>query len=71
MMDDTLTTVSLEPKKMVTKLNRKSPRAPKKSGRHNVPGRNQEVPGVVRNARLHVACQQGETKKKTWKATEK
>ena len=36
-MDDTLISVSLEPMRMVTKLNRKSLRAPEKSGHHNVP----------------------------------
>ena len=36
-MDDTLTILSLEPMKMVTKLNRKSLRALEKSGHDNVP----------------------------------
>ena len=39
---------------MVAKLNRKSLRAPEKSGHYNVPGTNQEV---VHNARLRVICQ--------------
>ena len=56
MMDDTLTTLSLDP--MVTKLTRKSLRAQEKSGRHSVTGRNQKVSGVVRSARLCVACQE-------------
>ena len=40
---------SLEPMRMVIKLNRKSLRALKKSGHHNVPRRNQ---GVVHSARV-------------------
>ena len=36
-MDETVTIVSLEPMKMVTKLSRKSLRAQGKSGHHNVP----------------------------------
>ena len=43
MMDDSLTIVSLEPMKMVTKLNRGSLRAQGKSGHHNVPERKQDV----------------------------
>ena len=49
-MDDTLTVVSLEPLKMVTKLHRRSMKAQGKSGHHNVPGRKQDVPGVVQSA---------------------
>ena len=49
---DTLISVSLEPMRMVTKLNRKTLRAPEKSGHHNMPGGNQEVLGVVHSARL-------------------
>ena len=56
-MEDTLATLSHEPKKKVTKLNRKSLGAPEKSGHHSVPGRDQEVSGVVRSARLGVTCQ--------------
>ena len=50
-MDDTLTILSLEAMKMVTKLNRKSLSALGKSGHHNVSGRKQEVSGVV-----HITC---------------
>ena len=57
LMDDTLTIISLKPVKMVTQLNRKSPRAPGKSGHHSVPGRKQEVSGVVHSARPCVICQ--------------
>ena len=46
MMDDTLTILSLEPMRMVTKLNRKSLRALERSG-----------PGVVHCARPCVKCQ--------------
>ena len=56
-MDDTLTTLSLEPMRMVTTLNRKSLGAQEKSGHHKVSGRNQEVSRVVRSARLCVTCQ--------------
>ena len=42
-MDDTM--------RMFTELSRKSLRAVEKSGHHNVPGRNQEVPGVLYSAR--------------------
>ena len=42
LMGDTLRIVSLEEMWMVTELNRKSLRALEKSGRHNVPGRNQD-----------------------------
>ena len=57
LVDETLTSLSLEPMRMVTKLNRKSPRALEKSSHHNVPGRNQDVSGVVHCARLCVICQ--------------
>ena len=56
-MDKILIIVSLEPMRMVTKLNRKSLGALEKSGHHNVPERNQEVSGVVHSARLFVKCQ--------------
>ena len=56
MMDDSLTIVSLEPMKMVTK--RGSLRAQGKSGHHNVPQRKQDVSGVVQSARLCATCQQ-------------
>ena len=49
-MDDTLTILSLEPMRMVTKLNRKSLRALEKSGHHNVPKRIQDVSGVFHSA---------------------
>ena len=55
-MDDTLTILSTEPMRMVSKLNRKSQRALEKSGHHNVPRRKQEVLGVVHIARLCVIC---------------
>ena len=55
-MDDTLTILSLEPMRMVTKLNRKSLRALGKSGHHNVLEMSQEVSGVVHSARLCVMC---------------
>ena len=42
MTSGTLMIVSLEPMRMVTKLHSKSLRALEKSGRHNVPGRNQD-----------------------------
>ena len=45
-MDDALTNLSLERMRMVTKLNRRSLRAPEKSKHHNVTRRNQEVTGV-------------------------
>ena len=64
-MDDTLTILSLEPMRMVTKLNRKSLRAQEKSGHHNVPGGEQEVSGVFHSARLCVICQEKE-KEKEW-----
>ena len=57
MIDDTLTILSLEPMRMVTLFNRKSLRALEKSGQRNVPGRKQEVSGVVHSARLCVICQ--------------
>ena len=56
-MDDTLIAVSLLPMRMVTKLNRKSRRAPGKSGHHNVPGKNREVSRAVHSAPLCVICQ--------------
>ena len=43
--------------KIVAKLKRKSLRALRKSGHHSVPGKNQEVPGVVHSARLRAVCQ--------------
>ena len=49
---------------MVTKLNRKSLRAREESGHHKVPGRNQEVSGVVHNAGPCVACQQRKEREK-------
>ena len=55
MIDDTLTNLSLEPKKIVTK--NQSLRATGMSGHQNVPRRKQEVSGVVHNARLCVTCQ--------------
>ena len=56
LMDDTLTILSIETTRMVTKLNRKSLRALEKSGHHHVPGRKQEVSGVVDSGRLCVMC---------------
>ena len=53
--------VSLEPMRMVTKLDRKPLRALQKSGYHTVPGRNQEVSGVVHIAR---PCQQYSTERR-------
>ena len=47
----------VEPMRMVATLHRKSLRALEKSGRHNVPGRIQEVSGVVHNAGLCVIFQ--------------
>ena len=65
MMDNTLIIVSLEPMRMVTKLKRKSLRPLEKSGHHNVPGRNQEVSGVVHSVRLCVICEESQRERES------
>ena len=71
MTDDTLTFVSLEPMHMVTQLNRKSLRGQVKSGHHSVPGKEQDVSGVVHSARLYVICQQLQNTEETQIRNEK
>ena len=53
-MGDAPTFLSLEPKRMATKLNRKALTALRKLGHHNMPRMDQ---GVVHSARLCVICQ--------------
>ena len=52
LMDDTLTILSPEPMRMVTKLNRKSLKALENSGHHRAPRKKQEVSEAVQSARL-------------------
>ena len=61
MMDDTLTAISHDPIKMVTKSTASTPG---KSGHHIVPGKNQDVSGVVHSTRLCASCQHASSKEK-------
>ena len=61
-MDEQL--LHLSQKRMITKLSRQSLRGLEKSGHHNVPGRNQEVSGVVHSASVCVICQHHCTKER-------